>query len=79
MKKTPAQKIRSEIHTPLFSTARELNEHRLKEIIRLLKRIEKKSVNFTQQHINAWTGDLGSTFQDLQEIDSFLNDKYLKP
>lgn len=62
-----------------FSTAKQLNEHRLKEIKRLLKRIEKKSVNFTKQHINAWTGDLGSTLQNLQEIDSFLNVKYLKP
>jgi hypothetical protein len=61
-----------------ITTAKALNQARLKEIKRLLSRIEKKSVNFTHQNINAWHGDLGSVLQDLKDIDGFLSDKYLK-
>ena len=43
----------------------------------LLKRIAIKCENFASKNCNTWHGDLGLCLEDLKEIDSFINDKYL--
>ena len=48
-----------------------------KEIQILLERISVKCKNFKDQNLNAWHGDLGFCLTELQQIDSFINDKYL--
>lgn len=42
-----------------------------------LKRIETKCENLNCQIKDTWAGDLGHVLNQLNEIDSFLNDKYL--
>lgn len=48
------------------------------EIQKLLKRISTKTKNFAKQEGNPNFGDLGAVLSDLQNIDHFLSDKYLK-
>ena len=48
------------------------------EIQELLKRISIKSKNFEKKNLDTCFGDLGWVLKELKEIDSFINDKYLK-
>lgn len=48
-----------------------------KKIQELLKRIDNKCKNFAKQEENPYYGDLFHVIEELKEIDSFLNDKYL--
>ena len=48
-----------------------------KEIEKLLNRIKIKSKNFSETTQNTYYDDLSYVLNELKDIDTFLNDKYL--
>jgi dynactin complex subunit len=52
-------------------------KEQFKEIENLLNRIKIKTKNFSEIEKNPYFEDLSYVFNELKNIDNFLNDKYL--